>query len=423
MKKVVIAGIIVTVITMSLASWGYAAKLYEGTVVNVISQPRPEWNIIDKYLPEFEKETGIDVRIKYLSELERRSKERLDASTRTGSYQVYYLDEANVAEFASAGWVLPLLDYYPTEYDFDDFMKAWVGIASYEGIPYFAPTLGAGDFFMYRKDVLIESGLLLPTTLDELMDSIQKTNNPPTLYGTVTRCLRGSGMNVWRWAPFFKGFGGQWLEGNKPIFNSPPAVEATEYYLEMLKYAPPGCGTFSWGDCIEAFRAGKVTFFIDADVFYDWCEDPEKSNVVGKIGYTAPPAPLLSAGCSHGLGISAPGCKTEKVRQAAALFIAWATSKQMEIQRVENGVTTSYARESTLSSPQMAKAIPPFLIKALGKRAAVTTITIMRRPEWPEIGDMLGIILEELFTGARTDIQAALDEAVDYAAEVLARER
>jgi len=95
----------------------------------------------------------------------------------------------------------------------------------------------------------------------------------------------------------------------------------------------------------------------------------------------------------------------------------------MEIQRVENGVTTSYARESTLRSPQMAKAIPPFLIKALGKRAAVTTITIMRRPEWPEIGDMLGIILEELFTGARTDIQAALDEAVDYAAEVLTRER
>jgi len=423
MKKGVIVGIIAIGMVMSIVGSGYAGKPYEGVVLKVISQPRPEWNIIDKYLPEFEKETGMNVRVKYFSELERRSKERLDASTGTGAYQVYYLDEANVAEFASAGWVLPILDYYPAKYDFDDFMKAWRDIASYKGVPYFAPTFGCGDFFMYRKDLLVESGLLIPQNLDELMEAIKKLHNPPTLYGTVTRGLRGSGMNVWRWAPFFVGFGGKWLEGDKPIFNSPAAVKATEYYMEMIKYSPPGCATFSWGDCIEAFRAGKVAFFIDADVFYDWCEDPEKSNVVGKIGYTAPPTPLVSAGCTHGLGISVSGCKTEKIRKAAALFIAWATGKEMEIKRIENGVTTAYARMSTLHSPEMAKSVPPFLIKALEKRAAVTRITIMRRPEWPEIGDRLGIILEELFSGAKTDIKAALDEAVEYAEEVLTRKR
>ena len=48
---------------------------------------------------------------------------------------------------------------------------------------------------------------------------------------------------------------------------------------------------------------------------------------------------------------------------------------------------------------------------------------ILQIPEWPEIGDYLGIKLEELFTkafaGEDYDIQATLDDAVNYAKEVL----
>jgi len=54
---------------------------------------------------------------------------------------------------------------------------------------------------------------------------------------------------------------------------------------------------------------------------------------------------------------------------------------------------------------------------------AVQRMCILQIPEWPEIGDYLGIKLEELFAKAATgkpyDIKAALDDAVEYAKGVL----
>ena len=59
-----------------------------------------------------------------------------------------------MAEFAAAEWVLPLLDYYLKEYDYDDFLAGRKAVATIDGKPYFAPILGGGDVFIYRKDIL-----------------------------------------------------------------------------------------------------------------------------------------------------------------------------------------------------------------------------------------------------------------------------
>jgi len=44
-------------------------------------------------------------------------------------------------------------------------------------------------------------------------------------------------------------------------------------------------------------------------------------------------------------------------------------------------------------------------------------------PQWSQIGDYLGVILEELFVGTRTDIEASLDEAAGYAVKVLKKSK
>jgi multiple sugar transport system substrate-binding protein len=41
-----------------------------------------------------------------------------------------------VAEFAAAEWVLPLLDYYPKEYDYDDFLAGRKAVATIESQHY-----------------------------------------------------------------------------------------------------------------------------------------------------------------------------------------------------------------------------------------------------------------------------------------------
>jgi len=49
----------------------------------------------------------------------------------------------------------------------------------------------------------------------------------------------------------------------------------------------------------------------------------------------------------------------------------------------------------------------------------VTKVTIWSSPQWPDIGDNLGIALEEVFTGTQPDVQATLNDAVQYARDAM----
>ena len=85
--------------------------------LRVLAQPRDGLTLLEKYKDEFKALSGASFNIDYLNENDRRAKSRADAST-VGKYNVYYIDEANIALFASSKWVVPLLDYYPKEFDF-----------------------------------------------------------------------------------------------------------------------------------------------------------------------------------------------------------------------------------------------------------------------------------------------------------------
>ena len=82
--------------------------------LRVLAQPRDGLTLLEKYKDEFKGLSGASFNIDYLNENDRRAKSRADAST-VGKYNVYYIDEANVALFAKSNWVAPLLDYYPKD--------------------------------------------------------------------------------------------------------------------------------------------------------------------------------------------------------------------------------------------------------------------------------------------------------------------
>ena len=307
--------------------------------LNAIAQGMPSVTGLDKYLPEFNKKWGTEVKITLLGENERRAKSRLDVSTGAGAYQVIYVDEANIAEYVASKWAYPIADVVPAEYDLADFRVDLKNVATVNGVQYFAPFVGGGDIFLYRKDILAAKGIPVPKTLDELEAAVKKVNDPANkVYGWSARGQRGSGMNVWRWTPFFRGLGGQWTAGDKPAFDSDKAVKATEIYMDMMKSAPPGVGTFNWSDSVEAFRAGQVVFLIESDVFGPWMEDKAKSAVVGKVGYAPPPSPLPSAGWGHGWAVSTVGAKDDCTKTIAGDFVGWATSKEMEQRRLADGI-------------------------------------------------------------------------------------
>ncbi len=386
-------------------------------VLRVLIQHKPSLEYIQSVQKEFEDRWQTKIEFTTLSENDRRARSHLDASTGAGSFQIYYIDEANVTEFAAAHWVVPLLDYYPKEYDYDDFLAGCKAVAAIDGKPYFAPILGCEDVFMYRKDILQQKGIRVPKTIDELIAAVRLVNNPPQIYGFDVRGERGSGMNVWRWTPYFRAAGGVWFNGDKPAFNSDAAVKATQTYLELMKYSPPGASTGEWSDELEAFRSGQVAMLIESNPMGLYMVDKKNSKVSDKVGFAAPPDPLPSAGYAHGLAISAQGCPDEATRHVAAEFIGWATSKEMEARRIKAGAISDFARTSTLEGPEFRAKVPADYIAALKAAAPKTDLLIWRNAKWPAIGDRLGLVLEQIFTGQRTDIKAAFDEVAQFASE------
>jgi len=418
--------VIVLVVVLLLFWYLVGAALAEVTLV-VATEDRPLQKVITKYTPEFEKMKGIRVRYVYYPSAELRSKVRLDAALGTGEFNVVYLTEANIPEHAHAGWIVPIREYYPEEYDFEDFIPAVVNILSYNGIPMAAPLSAETTWLAYRRDLFEEEGVAVPVTLDEYIEVCKKFYRPPNMYGGVVRGDRGHGYNVWRWSQFFAACGGKYMENGEWVFGQyiNEAIKATEYYLEVIKTSPPGGERFSYLDAWNAFNAGLVATFICATPKYAVTEDPERSAVAGKVGYAPPPYETVpvASGAAHGYAISSVGCKTEELRKLAGEFIAWATSKEMESRRIiEGGEPLSCARKNTFQLKEFAERIPVEHVRALADTLAITRLVVPPIPQWPEIGDNLGIILEEIFTGARTDIRASLEEAEAFAQKVLKRE-
>lgn len=421
MRFIKLLGFIFTLLGFSALSLSANANACKGEVseLNVLIQGHPAMVHMEKHKADFEAMMGLKVNVTTLGEQERRSQSRVDASTGAGAYQVYYVDEANIAEFVKGGWVESLDKYFPSGANMDDFQEGKISIGNINGTNYFAPFMGGQDVLMYRKDIFEEKGLSVPTNTDEMLELAKALTDAPNMYGWAQRGQRGSGMNVWRWNPYHRGFGGEWTNADgSPNINSSAAVEATKYYMELFNYAPPGARTGTWSDQIEAFRAGKVAMMTANDVFGAWVEDEEKSSVVGKVGYADLPSPILSGGFAHGLAISKPGTRTECEKVMAGELIGWATGQDMEAMRLDEGIY-DIARKSSASNPKFTSLMPDDFNEAVKATSPKTSLLIWKIPEWPAIGDELGLVLEELFSGTRTDVQASLDEVQEYAIKYL----
>ena len=407
-----------SVAMISIFATAAIAQTCEETV-RVLAQPRDGLTLLENYQDEFLALSGANFQIDYLNEGDRRTKSRADAST-TGRYNVYYVDEANVAQFAQAGWLAPLLDHYPEEYDFDDFDDGRKTIATVDGTVWFAPINGGGDLLVYRKDLFEAAGIEVPTTLEEMEAAIAALHDPDNgIYGIALRGQRGSGANVWRWSTYFAGYGGEWFVDSVPAFNSEAGIAATEEYLKLFEFSPPGTRTGSWDEATGSFNAGQVAMIVESAALGGLVIDPAQSQVSDVVGFAPPPAPLAGGGYSHGLAIGARGNDDQAALDCAGLWVAWATSLENEQRRLEAGLPGELNRKIVIGSDSFTEQFGADLAQGLVDSGAATKVTFWRDARWPELGNRWGIILEELITGQRDDIPEALAELEDFAKDLV----
>jgi ABC-type glycerol-3-phosphate transport system substrate-binding protein len=227
-------------------------------------------------------------------------------------------------------------------------------------------------------------------------------------------------MNIFIWTTFLKGMGGDFFDDDwNPIFNNEKGVKAAEYYRDILrKLGPPGVATYSWDDTAVVLADGRVAMIIDSIDFLDRVVDPEKSKVIGKLGCA--PVPKGEGGrhpaiFTLGLALSKPANKSKKQREASIEFMKWATSKEIEEGKAFEAHIPIPTRRSIFEDPRFVKkygedVYPGWLSSYITDLEIADPDFRPRIVEWREMGDRLGVAIEEIISGIKPAKQA-LDEA------------
>jgi sorbitol/mannitol transport system substrate-binding protein len=414
-----------------------------GDSINVLMVGNPQMVDIEKLTDEhFTSESGITVNYTILPENELRDKVTQDIATQAGQYDVATIGAYEVPIWSKNDWLQELDSFADADEDFakDDLLDPIVeSLSGEDGKLYALPFYGESSFLMYRKDVFENEGLTMPErpTWREVADLAARVDGAePGMKGICLRGLPGWGEMFAPLTTVVNTFGGTWFtEDWEAQVNAPEFTEAVEFYVELVtKHGEAGAAQAGFTECLNAMSQGKVAMWYDATSAAGSLEDPEVSNVAGKVGYAfAPVEKTESSGWLWAWAWAMP--KTTQNAEAAAEFMMWASSKEYEqLVGEELGWARVPAgkRESTYELPEYQDAAAAFgdmTLQAI-QEAKPTDPGVQPRPtvgvqfvaipEFQDLGTKVSQDIAAVIAG-NGSVKQALDKGQRLAEEVAAK--
>jgi len=128
-----------------------------------------------------------------------------------------------------------------------------------DGNAYAIPYATGGQVMWYRKDLFDESGLSAPERWPEWLDTAAKLRNKDTgMYGVALPAAKHNVTFMWFSVFLWQSHSQIFNKNLEVILDNPNSVEALDYYIKMLQYAPEGAGSWSYYDLIDAYTSGKT---------------------------------------------------------------------------------------------------------------------------------------------------------------------
>lgn len=248
------------------------------------------------------------------------------------SIDVFSMDIVWPPEFSASKWLLPLDEYYPAA-EQEKFLKGPLAGNKLNGKLYSVPWYTDAGLLYYRKDILEKNGKQPPKTWDDIVKLSKE------LVGKD-----GIDMGITFQADQFEGLvctilelmwsnGGDVLNGDKVVINTPNNVEAIKFARSLIEQgiAPPGVTTYKTAESLRPFLEGKSLFMRNWP--YAWAEvqGSAESKVKDKVGVVALPvgpkgtksAPSLG-GWNLGVNANVPADRKE----AAITFLKFAAGPE-----------------------------------------------------------------------------------------------
>lgn len=311
--------------------------------------------------------------------------------------------------FAAAGWVEPL-DNYLSENEMEDFLPGPVGAVTYMnktwGIPY---RTDAGMLY-YRKDLLEKYNRDVPKTWDQLIETskyiMEREENMKGHAGSWAQ-YEGLTCNLME---FVWSYGGKvFNEDGDVVYNSPETVEAVSTMTDMINkhdIMPNGIVNFYSGDARAPFFSGKLVFLRDWPSGWRKSQDPDDSQVVGKVGIAALPMGTPDQRSYSTLGGWQIMVSKHSDNKEAAIEFAKFRGSTIAQKMAALGLSHIPARESLYSDAEVLEKMP--FIEDMFP-AFVSAYPRPKSPYYAEISNILQVETQMAFVEDKTAKEAVKD--------------
>lgn len=415
--------------TTALAEGPYAD--FEGTTLIVNFPAHPHYDAVRQILPEFTKETGIEVEVDQLPYLKMRERQTLELAQDEGEYDLIAYVVFSKADYVYADQLENLAKYFMNpklsdpSYDSADLIDGYVyniGFAggdrgylsgatgSLFGLPYGSETSVLG----YRKDIFEKHGLEVPETYDELLAlACQIPELEPGMGGLASRAASGHHA-AHAFLLHLNPLGGAIFDDNwEPVVNNAAGVAAAEALKTIVDCGAEGAVNFGFGEALGSFLNGDTAMFLDTTIVAGQVDNPSKSKVVGQVGWALHPMGTERASQTGGFGIGIPANAENK--EAAFLLMQWLTSKQGDKLVAMAGGNPS--RFSTHADADVNAKFPHMAVFGEALQYADPDWRPII-PVWGKINADLGTTLSKVLT-EDLDIQEALDGVAERSRAVM----
>ncbi|QOR72441.1 extracellular solute-binding protein [Ruania alkalisoli] len=323
--------------------------LGSGESLTVITSQAP-WNpAYDAVVAAYEDATGVDVDLRSFPNDDVKSQMLNDAQTGNHTFDVYQVNEVDLAYFNGNELLMPLTDI-DSGFALDEAMH------TYDNLPYWdaetetfaeggaltsIPLLGNLQILVYRTDVYDELGLDAPQDWPDTLSNAETiVDAETTRYGHTMRTqgIPGAPGVTYDFSGILFGMGGSFFTDPgtdwTPALDTPEALEAATMLRDLAALGPADPQSVGQAEAIALMQSGEAAQLNVVGAAASGILNENNSNVIDTVGF----APLPGGASPTGTwNLTIPADLPEERQQAALDFITWVTSEEGQEVFVTNG--------------------------------------------------------------------------------------
>jgi multiple sugar transport system substrate-binding protein len=315
-----------------------------------------------------------------------------------------YVDASATSAFASRGALVNLDNYIERSdvVDPDAYVDVFRTFVTFEDSMYGLPIDGESTALFYRTDLFEEAGIDAPPTTWEELEADAKLLTKPEdkQYGLAMFAPEAA----YYWYPFLWQAGGDVMDGDEVVFDSPEATEAAEYYVGLADYAAPDYLNSNSYDARLGFFQGQLAMYI-AGSWFAGVTSEEAPDIEGK--WATANLPEGPQGCGTTIAADSLVMFEGSDKQDAAWlwleFLSQPENQALLTYGSPNGTLLPTTTE-LLEGPELLEKKP--LLEGFAAAMKCGVNNVEQNPKGPQIEEQLNIELGRAMYGEITTKEA-----------------